>query len=114
MADIYRSMIQKAVSEIQAIQKTGFPGSVTVWAIPTFCDEAGQILVLPDDKDPEPRFYKRPPGYMPRVIRPCDNRASTFRYWSAVPYSAQFGILYEACRREPILPPYPSTVGQVA
>lgn len=104
MADIYRDMIQKAVADMQRVQKTTYNGSVTVWAVPTFGNEPGQIVVLPDNEELDARFYNRPPGYMPRVIRPADNGASTFRYWFAVPYSAQFGILYEACRREPILP----------
>lgn len=114
MADIYRDMIQKAVSEMQRIQKTSVNENVIVWAIPTFGSESGQILVLPENTDLETRFYNRPPGYMPRVIRPGDNGASTHRYWATVPYGHQFGILWEACRREPILPNLPATVGKVA
>ena len=103
MADIYRDMIQKAASELAAIQKRT-AGNCVVWAIPTFGNESGQIIVLPEYDDLETRFYNRPPGWMPRVIRPCDGGASAYRYWAAVPYSEQFRTLYEALRREPILP----------
>lgn len=115
MSDIYMQMIQKAAADLAAMQKR-IQGrcDCVVWAIPTFGSENGQIVILPADVELDTACYKRPPGYMPRVIRPSDNGASTHISWRTVPYDAQFGILYHALRREPILPALPSTVGRVA
>jgi len=69
---------------------------VYVWAIPTQSkDKPGRIAVL-YDTDPNPEGG--------RIVRPCDNGASTYTTWESVPLSANYGVLWHAMRREPILP----------
>lgn len=103
--DVYKAIVTQAVADLQAWQRRHPGQEATVWAVPTWGNVAGQVIVA-DSVDPS--FYRRGAYYMPRVIRPCDNRASTFQTWGSTPYSAQFGILYAALYREPILPPVPA------
>lgn len=105
----YPRMIEKAVAELQAAQRRSGTAEVVVWAIPTYGDEAGQIVITSQTETPDARFYNRPPAYAPRVIRPSDNRASNYTTWGWVPYGCQYHVMYEAMRREPILPPLKAT-----
>jgi hypothetical protein len=110
----YRGIIQKAVADLQAAQRSNPFQEPIVWAIPTYGNEAGGVVVTGPGSTPDNRFYTRGPRYMPRVIRPRDNGASTFNSWNAVPYAAQFGVLYQALRREPILSPLPEIASKVS
>ncbi len=115
MSDIFRAIVSQAVVDLQSYQKRHPMSEPVVWAIPTLGNEPGSVIVTGPNGRPDDRFYNRPPGYMPRVIRPRDNNASTLNSWGWVPFSAQFGVLYQALYREPILPPVTSTVcGRVA
>lgn len=66
-----------------------------VYSVPTrSATEPGYLAIAAEDS-------AMPDGA--RIVRPSDNSASTFQRWEGVPYSALYGILWHACRREPIL-----------
>jgi hypothetical protein len=98
----YSTLVKQAATDLQAaLRQCATDSGLTVWAIPTYGNEPGRVIVahcLP------PELYERGARYLPRVIRPSDNRASRYTSWGWVPYSEQFHVLWHALRREPILP----------
>ena len=101
--DHFTVMVKQATSDLQAALRraAGSDEGVVVWAIPTYDKINGQIIVAPSVPA---EFYDRPAAFMPRVIRPADNRAHRAPSWGWVPYSDQFHVLWQALRHEPILP----------
>ena len=97
----YDRMIAAAAGKLaDAIKNAPWGVRVYVWAIPTQgIDKPGSIKVLYDTA---------PSPVGGRIVRPCDNGASTYRTWETVPFSANYGIMWHAMRREPILPIEPS------
>lgn len=96
-SDIYRTMTETAARELEsamrAAARRGDPSSVALWSVPTTPERQGALVVA---------CAMPAPGA--RVVRPCDNNASTWRSWREAPFSAYAHILWHACRREPILP----------
>lgn len=90
----YDSMIEAAARDLVAAMKRK-PGQTYVVAVPTTDTEPGRIAVL-KDSDPIPARGA--------IIRPCDNAASRHSRWETVAYPAVYDILWQAMRREPILP----------
>lgn len=97
----YDRMIAAAAGKLSdALKNAPWGVRVYVWAIPTQgVDKPGSIKVLYDTA-PNPENG--------RIVRPCDNGASTHQTWETVPFSANYGIMWHAMRREPILPIEPS------
>ncbi len=94
LMNTYDGMIEAAARDlIEAMKRK--PGQTYVVAIPTTDAEAGRIAVV-KDCDPIPARGA--------IIRPCDNAASGHSRWESVPHPAVYGILWQAMRREPILP----------
>lgn len=94
LMNTYDRMIEAASRDlIEAMKRK--PGQTYVVAIPTTDTEPGRIEIL-KDCDPIPARGA--------IIRPCDNAASGHSRWETVPYSAVYSILWQATRREPILP----------
>lgn len=88
----YDVMIAKAAGRLEEKMRAAPWGVRTyVWAIPTQGpDKPGSIAVLYDNEpDPERGV----------IVRPMQADK-----WEAVPYSRQASALWEAMRREPILP----------
>jgi hypothetical protein len=98
----FLDIVHKAMLDLRAWQERNPGVEPTVWAIPTCGTIAGQVIVA--DRAPD-EAYRRGGHYMPRVIRPSDNRAHTARQWNFVPFAEQWNVLYRALYREPILPP---------
>jgi hypothetical protein len=94
MPDIYRAMVRAAAGELErAIRAAPFGSRIYVWSIPTSEERNGALVAGAE-----------PPEPFARCVRPSDNGASTWERWESVPYSAMESILWQACRREPILP----------
>ena len=92
----YSTMIARCAEHLeQAMREAPFGVHPYVLAIPTTETENGKLVVRYDNQDFPPNA---------RVVRPCDNGASTHQKWITVPFSGLFTILHHACRREPILP----------
>ena len=89
----YKAIIQDATERLTAALKYAPIGVQTyVCTIPTTPKRNGAIVIS----------HNVPQGGA--VIRPNDNNASSHTRWETVPYNAIFLTLYDACRREPILP----------
>ena len=96
----YNAIVRETANRLEtAIRKSGDAwNSVTVYAIPTTETENGRIVIAENyDTLPSPVC----------VVRPNDNQASTHQSWVSVPYSAMYGILWQALRIQPILPIHP-------
>lgn len=103
--DHYTTMVKQAAADLAtALRRKGTDSGVVVWAIPTYGREAGRIVVTTRENELPGALFDRPAAYIPKVIRPNDNRAHTATSWGWVPFSVQFDVLWRACRREPILP----------
>lgn len=95
---IYHDMIAKAAAEMRSALATApLESEITLWAVHTTEEHDGFLSV---GTEPPAVPHRR----LPANIRPCDNHASGYFKWAAVPYSAIQQIMYQACRREPILP----------
>ena len=94
MADIYRDMVRAVAGELErALRRAPYGSRIYVWAVPTTEERNGALVAAPDAPEPGAR-----------IVRPSDNGASTWERWECAPYSAFESILWQACRREPILP----------
>lgn len=92
----YKKMIARCAEHLeQALREAPVGVYPYVLAIPTTETDNGKLIVKYDNQDFPPNA---------RVIRPCNNGASTYDRWIVVPFSGLFSVLYAACRREPILP----------
>lgn len=90
----FDAIVAKAARELRAAYGRGWTGErLYLWACATRPDRDGFVVVASDCPEP-----------MAACIRPCDNGASGYQGWSAVPFEAYEPTIRRALSREPILP----------
>ena len=95
--DTYDRLIDAAAADLEsAIRRSAWGQQTYIAAVPTRGPDAPGHFVIVKGDDPVPLGA--------RIVRPCDNGASGHARWESVPVQSIRGILWEAARREPILP----------